>query len=122
MRNVIIALTALTAACGIPGDTPLQDMTVDQWDLVCNHAVDTDAVDRIVTCGDVEVTVPASTIASCKEAGAALVSDTCAATFDDWVSCQEEPDYTDNQVCGVDPIVPSAACTAVVGCFVAPAM
>lgn len=119
MRKLIVAFTAFAAACGIPGDTPLNDITADQWDLICDRAVDTDAEARTVECGDPigTLTIPATTVADCTTAGASFGAEGCEAIFDDWVACQEEPDLTDGQICGTEEITVSAECLRVAACI-----
>ncbi len=122
MRKSLILLAAtLLGGCGIPGDTLLVDLTVDDATLICNHAVDESAVDRTVTCDAPigEVTIEPSTMADCTSYFASVLTvanPDCTATLDTWVACKEEPDLTDGQICGTEDYTPSADCIAVVTC------
>jgi hypothetical protein len=122
MRNFIFAIPALAIGCGIPKDTLLSELTADDWELICGRAITGDETDRVVDCDGTEVTIAANTEAICQEAGATLVAADCAGTLQDWIDCQDEAEPTDEQIC--DPTTlpdPSAACTAVAGCYQAPA-
>ncbi len=125
MRNAFIfVVAAMAAGCGIPGDTPLMDLTSDDAELICKHAVDTDAADRTVDCDGTEITLEAATIADCEAYFAGVLTAAnpdCSADLDTWVSCKEEPDLTDGQVCGTEEYTPSADCVAVVTCATPPA-
>lgn len=126
MRNLPYFLTlGMLVACGIPGDTPLLDLTADDAEKICKRAVDEDATDRTVTCDFGDVTIPASTMDDCLDYFAAVLevnNPDCTATLDNWVNCKEEPDLTDDQICGVETYTPSADCTAVGVCITAATM
>jgi hypothetical protein len=125
MRKSLVLLAAtLLGGCGIPGDTLLMDLTADDAELICNHAVDEDAADRTVTCDFGDVTLEASTMSDCTGYFASVLTvanPACTATLDTWVACKEEPDLTDGQVCGTEEYTPSADCIAVVTCVTPPA-
>ena len=118
MRNIIFALPVLAIGCGIAKDTPLNELTADQWELICGRAITGDETDRTVDCGDPigEITITASTEATCQAFGGTLVATDCAGTLQDWIDCQDEPDLTDGQICGSEEYTPSAACTAMASC------
>jgi len=123
MRTTVLSALslALMVGCGIPGDTVLTDLETKDWELICDRAVDTRAEARTVTCEGFEVTIEPSTVQDCVDAGAFYTAATCAGTLDDWVSCNEEPDLTDDQVCGVEEYTPSTECTALAECIEIPA-
>ncbi len=122
MRRIALALPfALLAACGIPGDTLLTDLDDKDAELICKRAVDEEATDRTVSCGDPigDVVIPASTMQDCLDYFAAVhtvANPDCTADLDTWVTCKEEPELTDDQVCGVEAYEPSAECIAVAVC------
>ncbi|MCB9690075.1 MAG: hypothetical protein H6735_33850 [Alphaproteobacteria bacterium] len=122
MRNLPYFLTlGMLVACGIPGDTPLLDLTADDATKICKRAVDESAEDRVVDCDGTEVTLEATTIADCEAYFAAVLTANnadCTGTLDTWVNCQEEPDLTDGQVCGTETYTISSDCEmAVVTCL-----
>ena len=117
MRNLPYFLTlGMLVACGIPGDTPLLELTADDADTICKHAVDEDAEDRVITCDSGDVTIPASTMQDCLDYFAAVLEVNradCTATLDQWVSCKEEDEPTDDQICNGTVPAASADCTAI---------
>lgn len=120
-KSLVFVAFAVLGGCGIPGDTLLMDLTVDDAELICKHAVDEDAEDRTVECGDPigTVTISPATMTDCTDYFAAVLTTAnpdCTATLDQWVACKEEPDMTDGQVCGTEEFTPSADCIAVVTC------
>lgn len=118
-KNLMFLPLALLVACGIPGDTPLLELTADDAQLICDRAVDPDAADRTVTCEFGDVEVAAAKMEDCLAYFAAVLevnSADCTATLDTWVACKEEPDLTDDQICGVEEYVPSEDCTQVATC------
>jgi hypothetical protein len=120
-KTLVLFPLALLAACGIPGDTLLLDLDEKDAELICKRAVDEDAEDRVVSCEAGDVTLPASTMDECLEYFAAVLtvnSPDCDATLDNWVDCKEEPELTDDQVCGVEEMpAPSENCIKVVTCI-----
>ncbi len=117
--SLILVATSMFVGCGIPGDTLLTDLTSDDADLICKHAVDEDAADRTVDCAGTEVTIEASTMTDCTDYFAAVLTVAnpgCTADLDTWVACKSEDDLTDGQICGTEEYTPSADCVAVVTC------
>lgn len=118
LRTLTITLSAgiFFAGCGIPGDTPLLDLTADDAQLICDH-VDYDGEDQVEECengatypsvddGGTEgqVTIPASTHDDCMdyfEAVRDADNPDCVAVFDDWKDCKSEDDWDNETVCGV---------------------
>ncbi|MCA9490438.1 MAG: hypothetical protein KC656_10785 [Myxococcales bacterium] len=125
MRNLPYFLTlGMLVACGIPGDTLLLDLTSSDAEKICKRAVDESAEDRVVDCDGTEVTIPASTMQDCLDYFQAVLdvnSADCTATLDTWVSCKEEDEPSDGQICGTEEYTVSADCTAV-GVCITPAM
>jgi hypothetical protein len=119
MYKLTVLPVLLLAACGIPGDTLLLDLTADDADLICKHAVDEDAETRTVDCSGTEVPVEPATMQECLDYFAAVLTvnnPDCTADLDTWVACKEEPEYTDEQVCDPTLITVSDDCMAVVTC------
>lgn len=99
-------------------DAVLSVLTAQDWEQICAATVDPGGTDRVVDCGGATgtISIAAPTLASCLDAGAALVSADCTATVLDWLECNGEPDLTDDQICGVATYLPSAACARVADC------
>lgn len=113
MLRVSSALCLFLAGCGVPLDTPLGDVTSDQWSQICGYRVD--AIDgRTVTCESGDVEVPAWDVDACVAQGESYTAAACEATLQDWVDCDDEGAITDEQACG--GVTLSDACTLVAAC------